>query len=181
MAIKNTDLVEEMISILTRSENAVKQFKKLSIEQLNHRKSPDSWSILECIEHLNLYADFYIPEIQQRIKAYHQTNNNTFKPGWLGNYFANMMKSKAGKIKKMKSPKDKNPINSQLTMSTLDKFIAQQVELKQLLFKSQHLDLTKIKTSISLSTFIKLRLGDTFRFLIYHVERHIQQAERLVG
>ena len=38
----------------------------------------------------------------------------------------------------------------------------------------------KTKTAISISKLIKLRLGDTFRVLIYHNERHIKQAERAI-
>ncbi|RXM56703.1 hypothetical protein BOQ60_25350, partial [Chryseobacterium sp. CH1] len=32
----------------------------------------------------------------------------------------------------------------------------------------QYIDLEKTKTSISISKLIKLKLGDTFRFVIYH-------------
>jgi hypothetical protein len=47
--------------------------------------------------------------------------------------------------------------------------------------KAQKVDLTKVKTAISLSKFIKLRLGDTLRFLVYHNERHILQAQGIDG
>lgn len=40
-------------------------------------------------------------------------------------------------------------------------------------------DLGKIKTSISISKWIKLKLGDTFRVIIYHNERHIVQANKI--
>ena len=50
--------------------------------------------------------------------------------------------------------------------------------LKSLLNQAREVDLTKTKVPISLTRFIKLRLGDTFRFFVYHIERHILQAEK---
>jgi hypothetical protein len=40
-------------------------------------------------------------------------------------------------------------------------------------------NLTKIKTAITLPL-LKFRLGDTFRFVIYHNERHIVQAQKVL-
>ena len=79
----------------------------------------------------------------------------------------------------MKSPKDKNPVNSDLTATTLDRLLKQLELLKQLLNQSRKVNLIKAKTPISISKLIKLRLGDTFRFFTYHIERHIAQAQRV--
>ena len=78
----------------------------------------------------------------------------------------------------MKTFKSMNPINSKLTNQTLDKFIDQQHQIIELLDLSKSVNLDKTKTAISISKLIKLKLGDTFRVLIYHNERHIKQAEK---
>jgi hypothetical protein len=39
-------------------------------------------------------------------------------------------------------------------------------------------NLNTIKIPISIVPFIKLKLGDTFQFIITHNERHIEQAKR---
>ncbi|MBK7884028.1 MAG: DinB family protein [Chitinophagaceae bacterium] len=179
MQIENKQLIDDLLERIDRSTALVQKFKEISIEKLNYKKSKDKWSLLECIEHLNLYGDFYLPEIEKRILTQKSTaNSNIFKSGIIGNYFANLMQVKNGKIKKMKSPKDKNPANSQLSVTILDRFLKQQEKLKLLLIQSLNVDLTKTKTAISLTNLIKLRLGDTFRFLIYHIERHILQAQQ---
>jgi hypothetical protein len=79
----------------------------------------------------------------------------------------------------MKSPGDKNPANSSLPVTTLDRFLKQQDRLKSLLLQAKNTDLVRAKVSISIAKYIRLRLGDTFRFLIYHIERHIVQAEKV--
>lgn len=180
MQIETRLLIEDLLNRTEKSTRVVKQLKELTFEQLNYKKSAIEWSVLECIEHLNLYGDFYLPEIEKQILAQKNKSQSTvFKSGFIGNYFANLMQVKDGKVKKMKSPKDKNPSNSLLTMTTLDRFLKQQQRLTSLLGQAQDIDLTKTKTAISLTPLIRLRLGDTFRFFVYHIERHVLQAERV--
>lgn len=181
MKIENNQLIDELIHLVNTSTQKVQSFKKLELDQLNFKKEETTWSILECIEHLNLYGDFYLPEIEKRMNAGEKSNKKLiFKSGVLGNYFANSMKEKNGKIKKMKTFEDKNPIHSQLTVTTLDRFIKQQERLVELLNIARDINLTKTKNAITISKIIKLRLGDTFRFLIFHIERHVNQAERVL-
>ena len=84
------------------------------------------------------------------------------------------------KLNKMKTFKDKNPLGSKLDKSTIERFISQQEQVLNLLDKSRKIDLSKTKTAISISKLIKLRIGDTFRVVIYHNERHLVQAEKIL-
>lgn len=149
-------------------------------EELNFRTSQDSWSSLECLEHLNRYGDFYIPEISRNISSAGKSSQPYFKPGILGNYFAKSMIPKE-KMNKMKTLKIMNPIHSQLNKGVIDTFMKQQEKLLELLEEARHIDIEKTKTSISISKLIKLRLGDTFRFVIYHNVRHIEQIKRILS
>jgi hypothetical protein len=98
----------------------------------------------------------------------------------IGNYFAGLMQPKSdGTVKKMKSPKDKTADVPKLSKATIERFLKQQDYLLQLLEMAGKVDLTKTKTAISISKIVRLRLGDTFRFYVYHIERHIAQAEKL--
>ncbi|MFM7022373.1 MAG: hypothetical protein ACKOXB_05295 [Flavobacteriales bacterium] len=56
----------------------------------------------------------------------------------------------------------------------------QQKQTLELLEAAGKVDLKKVKTSVSISKFIRLRLGDTFRFVIYHNQRHIAQAQKVL-
>jgi hypothetical protein len=178
MKFSRKELIRELTMMTEQSTEAVVAFKSLPLDALNYKEHPQKWSILECIEHLNLYGDFYLPEIERRILiATPDPDSLTFSSGIIGDYFANLMKYNDGKLKKMKSPKDKNPVNSELSI-TLDRFLKQQDRLRALLQQSSKMDLTKVKCSISLTPLIKLRLGDTLRFFIYHIDRHVQQARK---
>lgn len=179
MKISTTILLEELKN---RTGEHLQYAETLLLKpenDLNFRMSADSWSVLECLEHLNRYGDFYIPEISHRISSSATTPKSDFKPGILGDYFAKSMLPKE-KLNKMKTIKAMNPIHSQLNKEVVYEFIKQQQQLLDLLAKARHINLEKTKTSISISKLITLKLGDTFRFVIYHNARHISQADTIL-
>lgn len=181
MKVKQGLLIEELLYTIDRAISTVTGFRELSEKDLNAKSDPGRWSILECLEHLNLYGDFYLPEMEkQLLQGARADENKIFKSGVIGNYFANLMKANDGKIKKMKSPKDKNPINSKLSVLVIDRFLKQAKKLKLLLNQGRTVDLGKTKVPIFLTKMVKLKLGDTFRFYVYHIERHILQAQKNV-
>lgn len=80
------------------------------------------------------------------------------------------------KLNTMSTFKYINPAGCKLDKSAVVMFISQQKTSLKLLDKARALNLTKTKTSISISILKKLRLGDIFRVVIYHNERHLIQA-----
>lgn len=175
--MQSDKLIQALQQVTEANIIDAQMFKLLSLDQLNQREGDASWSVLECIEHLNRYGDFYIPEIENKLKGFeHLAKADKFSSGPIGNYFA---KSMLPGSKKMKTFKTMNPIGSKLDISVLDKFIQQQKKLLELLEKASRSDLNKIKTSISITKLIRLKLGDTFRVVIYHNQRHVEQAKRI--
>lgn len=170
-----------LVDLANRTKQLIQEaesFKQQPEEALNYKQDAASWSVLECLEHLNLYGRFYLPEIAKRIREGKEKSDSVFKSGWLGNYFANSMLPKT-KLNKMKTFKNMNPINSKLDKQVIHEFVNQQTELLQLLEDARKISLNKTKTAISISKLIKLKLGDTFRFVIYHNQRHMAQAQRI--
>ncbi len=178
MKIQSGKLIDELVEITNQHLEFAQQLQYKSNEELNYRKSPESWNTLECLEHLNLYGRFYIPEIDNRINSSKTTPQKEFKSGFLGNYFAKSMLPK-DKLNKMKTFKSMNPIHKNLDKNVLEEFISQQKQILELLEKSRKVNLEKVKTSISITHFIKLKLGDTFRFVINHNTRHVIQAKKI--
>ncbi len=180
MKINTNLLLNDLIVKTEKTIPLITVLKEKNDAALNYRIDSNSWSILECVEHLNRYGDFYLPEIEKRMTTPNvKSTSPHFKPGLLGNYFVKMMLPQNGKLKKIKSPKDKNPIHTIINRSVLDTFLQQQFSLLQLLEKARSINLNTTKTSISISNFIKLKLGDTLRFYVYHIERHLDQIKNI--
>ncbi len=180
MKIQNEQLIKELTTLTKAHLKRAKEYQAIPIDQLNWKANPKKWSVLECLEHLNLYGDFYLPEMQKRITNGKQAAPSAmFSSGWLGNYFAKSMLPKE-KLNTMNAPSGMNPVGSTLNETHLERFIEQQEVLLKILEQARTIDLTKTKTSISLASWIKLRLGDTLRVVIYHNERHIVQADKVL-
>ncbi len=175
MKIKSAQIIEEL-TVLTRSHlQQVQEMSQLPTDTLTAKPAPHSWNALECVEHLVRYGNFYLPEIEKQIKASPYPQATLFKSGWLGNYFAKSMLPRQ-KPNKMKTFKQMNPVNSGVKREVLLTFSSQLEKMLELLQMAARTDLTRVKTAISISAFIRLRLGDSMRVVIYHNERHLKQA-----
>ena len=177
MTIQSAQLLKDLEKLIKQHILFAEKLQQLPDEQLKQKATSKTWNALECIEHLNRYGNFYLPEIQKRIKGSNSHGSEIFKSGWLGNYFAKSMWPSA-QLNKMSTFKSMNPIDSKVERNVLDIFIGQQQTMLKILQQCELVNLNKIKTNISITPLVKLRLGDTLRIVIYHNERHIRQAER---
>jgi hypothetical protein len=153
-----------------------------SPEILGTMPAPGKWSVAQVLEHLNSYGCYYLPAIEKSLQT-GKPANKFFKPGWLGNYFTRLMKPGVdGKIgHKMNAPKNHRPVPGTAIKPALDKFLEQQQDLLRLLNVAKQKDIGSIRTPVSISPLIRLKAGDTFRFLIAHEQRHFLQIENVIA
>jgi hypothetical protein len=185
MASYNRDtLIENLLDQTEISLKKAIEWQLIPHSTFTLRPTSESWSANECLQHLNSYGSFYLPAIESVLsRSVKRESSTQFSSGWLGNYFTKlMMLGTDGKPStKMNSPKDHAPktiIESHLVIS---EFIDQQEKLLALLNTAKRFDLNAVKVGISIARFIKLKLGDVFRFMIAHQVRHILQAERALA
>lgn len=158
------------------------QLQHLSTDVLTRQPSMDKWSVAQVLEHLNIYSRHYITAIESKLHLNQSGPNRDFTPGWLGNYFTKLMKPKADNSipKKMKAPKNAIPSAQPNVQAMLEEFINHQHHLLNLLQIAKTANLDYIRIPTSLSKFISLKLGDTFRFFIAHEQRHFVQIENVL-
>ncbi|UKN02609.1 DinB family protein [Paracrocinitomix mangrovi] len=179
------DLITEL-SEMTRhiTDVAKTEFDNLSTEQLFWQPDKNSWSIAQCFAHLNAFHRFYVPTFVERIKnSRFQEPADYFQSSPLGH--STYMKVKLGKLKNVKrkliSPKDYNPlVNKNLKIDTvMEDFYKYQDRLLEVMESARKINIRKTKTSFSVRPIVKLRLGDAFQYIVYHAERHIEQARKV--
>lgn len=179
MSIPTNQLLHDLAEIVREILYAVEtELYSLPVFELNIRPASDSWSVAECLQHLNLYGKFYLPVIQKAIftaqkRGYSPTAK--FIPGRIGQYFADTIRVRET-ISKMKSPKNMLPEQKIYTHEVLAEFMTQGQRTLELLHQAKTVDLNRSRTRIALFPMIRLRLGDTLRFFVYHMERHALQA-----
>ncbi len=158
--------------------DAVRIFQNLPVQTLLKPAANGGWSMAQCLAHLNSYGRFYLPAIAHALD--HPAGNariENFKSGWLGNYFTRMMQP-GDSTKRYRSPKDHAPVADLDAPAVIAEFIEQQERLIIYLRKAKSVNISATRVPISISKWVRLKLGDTFRFLIAHNERHLLQAKK---
>ena len=180
---KTSEYLNQLIySVEHIIETVQKITRTYSTQELKQRPAPERWSVLDCLEHLSLYGDFYLPVFEKTIHKGFQQNkkpNANYQPGWLGNFFVNSMKPKGTKIPNpMKTFKDKNPVLTSVPDDAVERFLSQQEQLLTLLKNARKTNIKKLRIPTTLGSFPKISLGDGFAFLIAHEERHLLQIQK---
>lgn len=155
------------------------QLNGLPRQFMTQAPAPGKWSVAQVLEHLNIYSRYYINAIENRLHMNQSGPEVFFKPGWLGNYFTKIMKPAENKTltKKMKAPKNAIPSDMPDAEVMLSECLQHQHHLLNLLQIAKTANLNYIRIPISINKYIKMKLGDTFRFLIAHEQRHFLQIE----
>lgn len=171
-------LIQELKDDLDYQISLLNQLKEMADPILNQRSSPDSWSALECVAHLNSYAKHYNPAFRKaieksKLKGFLPVSD--FQSTWIGGYCIQTVLPENRK-KKLKSPGHHNYLSSELNRKVLDVFRSYLEEQNTILLESDRVNLNKTKVSIEIMPWLKLRLGDFLPFLIKHQSRHLLQA-----
>ncbi|MGB0930108.1 MAG: DinB family protein [Chitinophagales bacterium] len=184
--IKSNELLQQASNDTQKILNTFKsELKPLTETQLTWKASPEKWSILQCLEHLNLTNRHYIPEIQTAIAkaiAAGQSSADDFKRGFIGSKMTTAMKPKPdGKIRnRTRTFKNYNPNNlapSESTQAVFDEFLQHHADFLVIIEESKKVNLNKVKVKSLLGSILKFKLGDAIEFVIAHEQRHILQAK----
>lgn len=155
---------------------------QISDPLLHQRPHEKSWNVLECVEHMNLYGDYYLKEIEERIQQSEFPSEELFKSGWFGNYAAeSMLPKKSGATNwPMKTFPKMDPFGFKGEKKVIERFVEQMEQLQKLIERSRHVSLRKTKCTLTIK-WLKFNLGDTLRFMVYHNYRHMLQVKRIMS
>ena len=175
---KSKQLLDTLEKEITQTIKNAAYLKSMDSSLLTKVPAEGKWSVVQVLYHLNSYNDYYLPHIEQVVtNGISKGYSSTFKAGVIGNYFAKtMLPGNEGVVKNtMKAPKDHTPASTFNDLEAIDLFIAGQNKLLQLINEAREVNMTRLTVPISISKLIKIRLGDTFRFLVAHQQRHFVQ------
>jgi len=172
MKFNKKDLLDKLENEINRQLDIVVQnIQNLDNEAVLKQNKEGKWSIAQNLKHLNFYFDFYNPAIQSGLnKATKTQSEETFKSNWLGNYFSDAMDYR--KDKKMKAFKAFIPEKDLNAAEVIQDFINNQEEFLRLIREARNYNISGTKIPISLTKWIKIKIGDALRVVSYHNERH---------
>jgi len=153
-----------------------------SAKFLNTPEGPGKWSILQCVEHLSLANQVYVKNIANCLaSSQEELKDYEFQSHWKGDLFTKRIAPRSnqeikGKMKTFKSMEPSEVLDPQ---ETLDKFNRVHEKLLSQLRSAKAYNMNTVKVPTALGSMVKLRLGDAFRFLIAHSQRHLVQIKRI--
>lgn len=179
---KSEDLLNDLAQDVRKIKESAEFFLNVDKSKLAYSPGNGRWSVVQALEHLNAYNRHYLSLIEKEISLVTNDTNTWFSSGYWGEKFTKMMRpSNVYEVKnKMKTSKKMSFPNSLKVDTVLKEFLAGQDRLLQLLEMAKGKDLAKIHIPLTITKLIKFRLGDTFRFLIAHEQRHIIQARNTI-
>src|SRR5687767_12205200 len=146
----------------------------LSDTQFVWQPRPDSWSVAQCIDHLNVTARLYLPMLDEGIAA--AIRRGLYSPGpysynWLGRLFVHAVQPKTRF--KAKAPKAFQPPAGRARSEVMAAFGAYQVQYIDRLRQANGLDLARARVSSPVARWIQMPLGSGFAMMTAHERRHL--------
>jgi hypothetical protein len=156
------------------------QLSRLDNELLNRPSATGGWSINQCVSHLVSYGEYYLPLLRSALlQPTNSDQASTFVGSWLGGYLTRLMNPQTGRTK-FKVVKRHQPAATAVDRTSIELFIRQQNELQELLTLAKSVDIGSVRIPLSVAGWVRLPVGDILQFMVAHIERHLQQAERNV-
>jgi DinB superfamily len=176
-------LITELLDRTELIKASTQGFLRLTNEQLNFKPVAGQWSIAGNFEHLNICNGAYVRSILTRISGAPDIKADKYNSGWLGDWvYSKIMPRPDGSVFKMRTGKLTRPATGVLDgQDILHRHLQNCDMIDDIVRHAATKDLQRIKIPFSVLQVLKLRLGDSLRYLIAHNERHLLQAHRMVG
>ena len=184
MSTEHTDAApawsRQLIAELREADQrAIALARGLSVEQLNWKPRPESWSVGQCLEHLCISGEVYLPPITRALNNRQPSPVQTITPGWFGAWFIRSYIAPSPVTKKAPAPKKIRPVLSVVEPSILDRFLAANREVRALIERAQPYDVNRIRFANPFIPIIRFTVGTGFEIIAKHEDRHLLQAEKV--
>jgi len=160
-------------------QRAIALARGLSVEQLNWKPRPESWSVGQCLEHLCISGEVYLPPIAKALNNRQRSPVEQITPGWFGAWFIRTYIAPSPVTKKAPAPKKIRPVLSVIEPSILDRFLAANREVRASIERAQPYDVNRIRFGNPFVPIIRFTVGTGFEIIVKHEDRHLLQAEKV--
>src|SRR5690349_16836172 len=86
----STDLLNQLQADVRGMILEATQLQSVDPGTLLQEPAPGKWSVIQILEHLNTYGDYYLVALEKSLSA-DKPAIQYFRPGWIGDYFTKLM------------------------------------------------------------------------------------------
>jgi DinB family protein len=152
--------------------------RPLSAEQINWKPSPQQWSIGQCLEHLSLSNETYVPAIVDALAGPATGPVEEITPGWFGRWFIRNYIEPSPATRRGRAPKKIVP-SSRVDPDILGRFLHSNDEVRKLARRAAGYDVNRVRFRNPYLSVIRFTVGTGLVLLPAHERRHLLQAERV--
>ena len=179
---KTEELIDQLEADVKKIISAAQHLETAEPIKLNYCPEEGKWSVVQVLEHLNAYSRHYLPLVERSMIHITKDVSAWFISGFLGNYFVNSMRpTNVFEVKKkMRTGRSFTPDKGANIETVFKEFFQHQNKLLSLLEVARRRNLNSVYVPTTFSKLIHFKLGDMFRFLIAHEQRHMIQARNAI-
>ena len=170
---------DRLIAELSASDQrATHVIAGLNSEQLNWRPSPGGWSVGQCLAHLAMANERYLPPIQEALHTRPLSPVSEITPGWFGRWFIANIAEPSPKTRRIRAPKQIQP-ESRVDFIVLGRFLRSNAATRDLILRARDHDVNRIRFANPFVPCVRFTVGTGFEIVSAHERRHLLQAERV--
>jgi hypothetical protein len=173
--------VQELLAALAANDlQAEELVRDLEDEPFNWRPDEQSWSVAQCLDHLNAASRAYLPPMRaamERARRKGASRRGPLRPGVVGRWFVATLEPPPRR--RLPAPKKIVPAARKERSEVMAEWGRLQVEVKALLQESAGLDLNGTRFVNPFLPVIRFSLATGFQVIAAHERRHLWQAARV--
>lgn len=147
-------------------------------EQLNWQPAPGSWSIGQCLEHLCITNESYLPPISAALREKPRSPVEDITPGWFGGWFIRSFAEPSPNSKRAHAPGKIRP-GARTDLSVLDRFLGGNQACRDLILRARGNDVNLIRFWNPFLPGLRFTVGTGLQIVVSHERRHLLQAKRV--
>ncbi len=155
---------------------AIALARPLTVAQLNWKPSPQQWSVGQCLEHLAVSTELYLPPMSDALAGAPAGTAAEIMPGRPSRWFIRSFI--APSTKRAKAPPKIAP-GSNVDAAILERFLSGTRATRTLIERASAYDVNRIRFKNPFVPLIRFTIGTGLEIIAKHADRHLLQAERV--
>ena len=150
----------------------------LTIAQLNWKPGPGEWSVGQCLDHLCVATEVYVPPMSSALEGNRPEVAPEITPGWFGAWFIRNYIDPSTSTRKAQAPKKIAPA-SQVEPAVLARFLGGNQDVRALIRRAAPYHVNRVRFKNPFVPLLRFTVGTGLEVVVRHQRRHLLQAERV--
>jgi len=174
------DIQEILIALDDNDRQAEAVARGLDDERFNWRPDERSWSVAQCLDHLNVANRVYLTTMREALERARQAGavrRGALRPGVVGRWFVASLEPPPKR--RLPAPKKIVPAARKGRTEVMAEWGRTQGEVKELLREAAGLDLNGTRFVNPFIPLVRFSIATGFQVIAAHERRHLWQAGRV--